>query len=186
MFSSARAITSGAIVFAIGGVLLVSQPFDQQSGSVLGAEAAAAPVAFTGTGEEGPCPVNGTEDETDSVLRVRGGYCNPVFTSSDPRFRGTVTWAGHEDEYLDDSELWVGVVSRSIVNDEGAWRMLPIYEFAAPDVTLEFDVPQSQDIWVGEGGYEGLFAVLAWDDAGFEGYIVEGELPPVPQTSTTP
>ena len=37
MFSPAKAITAGALVFAIGGVLLIAQPFDQQGGSVPGA-----------------------------------------------------------------------------------------------------------------------------------------------------
>jgi hypothetical protein len=37
MFSPAKAITAGALVFALGGVLLISQPFNQQGGSVPGA-----------------------------------------------------------------------------------------------------------------------------------------------------
>jgi len=51
MFSPAKAITAGALVFAIGGVLLIAQPFDQQGGSVPGAATdieRAAPVEFTG------------------------------------------------------------------------------------------------------------------------------------------
>jgi hypothetical protein len=37
MFSPAKAITAGALVFALGGVLLIAQPFDQQGGGVPGA-----------------------------------------------------------------------------------------------------------------------------------------------------
>ena len=54
MPSPAKAITAGAFVFAIGGVLLIAQPFGQQQGSVPGAEsgdaeAAASATSFTGT-----------------------------------------------------------------------------------------------------------------------------------------
>jgi hypothetical protein len=39
---------------------------------------------------------------------------------------------------------------------------------------------QGQDIYVGEGAYEGLVAVMFCDSEGCEGQIFEGELPPVP------
>ena len=49
MLSPVKAITAGAIVFAVGGVFLIAQPFGQQ-GSVPGAEADfAPPVEVTGT-----------------------------------------------------------------------------------------------------------------------------------------
>ena len=51
MFSPVKAITAGALVFALGGVLLIAQPFDQQGGSVPGAATDAdivPPVEVTG------------------------------------------------------------------------------------------------------------------------------------------
>ena len=52
MFSPVKAITAGALVFAIGGVMLIAQPFDQQVGSVPGAatdDPALAPSFYSGT-----------------------------------------------------------------------------------------------------------------------------------------
>jgi len=65
MFSPAKAITAGALVFAIGGVLLIAQPFGQQS-SVPGAAidgAGLEPASVTGTftGTEGPEQRGGDE-----------------------------------------------------------------------------------------------------------------------------
>ena len=37
MFSPAKAITTSALIVAIGGVMLIARPFDQQGPSVLGA-----------------------------------------------------------------------------------------------------------------------------------------------------
>jgi hypothetical protein len=37
MFSPVKAITAGALIFAIGGAFLIAQPFGQQGGSVPGA-----------------------------------------------------------------------------------------------------------------------------------------------------
>ena len=51
MLSPVKAITAGALVFALGGVMLIAQPFGQQ-GSVPGAETdteAEAPAWVTGT-----------------------------------------------------------------------------------------------------------------------------------------
>ena len=47
MFSPAKAITVGALVFAIGGALVIAQPLGQQGSTVPGAETeVAAPVEF--------------------------------------------------------------------------------------------------------------------------------------------
>ena len=56
MLSPVKAITAGAIIFAIGGVMLVAQPFQQQ-GSPPGAATPAAPVAVSGHATGGDCPV---------------------------------------------------------------------------------------------------------------------------------
>ena len=54
MLSPAKAITAGALVFALGGALLIAQPFQQQ-GSVPGAEAeAVASTWVTGAIESAP------------------------------------------------------------------------------------------------------------------------------------
>ena len=91
VFSPVKAIAAGALVFAIGGVLLIAQPFDQQGG-VPGAEQGAdpvEPVVVTGTescgarssGETTVAP-NGAESHRDLV-----GPCTNIM--SDPRVSGT-------------------------------------------------------------------------------------------------
>ena len=43
-----------------------------------------------------------------------------------------------------------------------------------------------QDIYVGEGAYEGLIAIMFCDTAGCEGQIFEGEMPPMPDPLDPP
>ena len=89
MFSPVKAITAGALVFAIGGVLLVAQPFDQQS-AVPGAETEAiAPTWVTGTVEfDVTCSATTQISRwTIDVHPNTGSYeCGPqTWTTSDPR-----------------------------------------------------------------------------------------------------
>jgi hypothetical protein len=190
MFSPSKALIAGAVVFGIGGVMLIAQPLDQQGAFVPGAAAPVPPVEVTGSGTGGPCPNEGTVAEGESVRSTRDGYCNPFWNMSDPRLNGTVTWAANEDEFLlDDNGLNVSVVGVSIVNEEGAWRMLPEVRFETPDV-VPGAVP-AQFVLVGEGAYEGLYAVLASTDLGstngtLQGFIVQGEVPPAPEAAGAP
>jgi hypothetical protein len=190
MLSPSKALIAGALVFGIGGVMLIAQPFDQQGRNVLGAAAPASLVEVSGSGTGGPCPVEGTISEGESVRTTRGGYCNPVWNMSDPRLDGTVTWATNYDDFLlDDSGLSVSVLGISIVNEEGAWRMMPEVRFETPDV-VPGAVP-AQFVLVGEGAYEGLYAVLASTDLGdtngtLQGFIVQGEIPPAPEAAGRP
>ena len=191
MLSPVKAITAGAVVFALGGVLLVAQPFDQQS-SVPGAAtdaADASPGSFTGSQTGFIC-----RDEPDSTYKAiegieyaSGSRCESQVISTDPRFSGTLSrylsYQGPVDE-VGDFDLY-GFTSVSdtvyrLVDDEGAWQghspafELQPCEFSAVVVAL-----------TGEGAYEGLTAVVEYPpisacafDTDLRGVIFGGPLPP--------
>ena len=107
---------------------------------------------------------------------------------SDPRLDGQVTIVVNHDFYrraLDGStpgtHLWRGYFD--IETEDGAWRSEPglLFDFADGGSTATY-------VFVGEGAYEGLHAVLAWDGSRGElsGFIFPGELPPEPQVPTAP
>ena len=98
MLSPVKAITAGALVFAIGGLFLVAQPFDQ-GGSVPGAEQGAEPapaVKATITVTEGTGAVDDDEcfdgPGNSPEICTWGGSDN--WSADDPRLSGTATtWA---------------------------------------------------------------------------------------------
>ena len=91
MLSPVKAITAGVIVVAVGGALLIAQPFQQQS-SVPGAEAdAVAPTWVTGNVQPAPSCSRGDLEVDGDVQRNRNLECSPqTWTSSDPRLTGEV------------------------------------------------------------------------------------------------
>jgi hypothetical protein len=177
MFSPVKAITAGALVFAIGGAFLIAQPFDQPGGSVPGA-ATDAEAART--------------VEVTGQVRFSGIYESvETWVTNDPRLTGTGKWVpteGHRMERAPDYFL----SSRFLETDEGTWRQLPV-----PRVNIfgaEED-PYFDMVLIGEGGYDGLvfFAQATWLDPscssaceGFDvhGYIADAPAPqPVESTS---
>lgn len=187
----AKFVALSVLALAVGGALAIARPFHQSEGSVPAAETGAQsadPVAFTGTATEqatipqepgsSSCQVPATQVE-GGVAHTRGASCGPSYSFSDSRLDGTVTWSSNDDEYLDGSGLVIQSVAMSIENDEGAWRMIPILSVNAPG-TFEFDAVR-QFVLVGEGSYDGLVAVVdGFRSDQLTGYIIEGELPPVP------
>ncbi|MEX1309619.1 MAG: hypothetical protein AB1Z65_04305 [Candidatus Sulfomarinibacteraceae bacterium] len=186
MFSPVKAITAGALVFAIGGAFLIAQPFQQQ-GSVPGAATdagPAAPVEVTGVSVLVGCPDPGTTEDLGTFERIIGGTCLTEWTMSDERLSGTGTMVANEDNSTDGSGIGFGVHALTIENDEGSWRMRPNYWFGGPDTPDAF----AFQYWVldGEGAYEGLTAALIMEDLGNpHGYIFEYELPPPPENAST-
>lgn len=184
MLSPVKAITAGAIVFAIGGAFLIAQPFDQQS-SVPGAatdEGPPAPVEVTGTSALYGCPDPGTTEDSGIFERTIGGTCQSHWTFSDERLSGTATNVANEDNYNDGTELSLGTFSLSIENDQGSWRMRPGFWLDFPDA------PEvAAEVWVmdGEGAYDGLTAVLVVEDWTPHGFIFESEMLPPPENAST-
>jgi hypothetical protein len=189
MFSPVKAITAGALVFAIGGVMLIAQPFDQQ-GSVPGAETeAVAPTWATATVQYGSnCDFGDTNIE-DGVTQERGMNCQgQTWTSDDPRLDGKALVAANADSFDVDGQgysLVTSVVEFS--NDAGGWQCTNADRVVSPADTLfqtsRFDGDRLSCI--GDGDYEGLSAILVADHRSspmtVEGLVFPGEMPPMPE-----
>jgi len=153
MLSPAKAIT-GAIVFAVGGALLIAQPFQQQ-GSVPGAaiDPCTTPIVpVTGTiiwGSEGPDTQRYT---TDSGQHIRNFVFNSTMSLSDDRLDGSTTATGGWDQNDDGGGIYRG--TRVIENTDGTWE--------GPETlasTSELAFYTMSDL-TGTGAYDGLSAVL--------------------------
>ena len=188
MLSPVKAITAGVLVFAIGGVMLIAQPFDQQS-NVPGAETeAGAPMWVTGSMQhvEGSCSETGSSN--DGGFSRHSYECTFAWTSSDPRLTGDVSRPWNEDTYqADDGPISVGMDASFLRNEGGDWACSSGYLVKGSDpMTQEVLTDSSTYTCVGSGGYEGLSAVLVSEPAEgfsdeFVGLIFSGELPPVPE-----
>jgi hypothetical protein len=192
MLSPVKAITAGALIFAIGGVLLVAQPFDRQVSSVPGAatdDPAMAPSFFSGAvGDdwtENAMPV--VERREDGVVDGTGESYTFPWDANDPRITGSATIITNETDYREGTTTLaptgdVGTIRTGllrIVNDDGSWEG----EFENLQVeNLGF---ASASGWLtGTDAYEGLSAYVVWlfpGDNTFAGHITAEGPPPVPE-----
>lgn len=190
MLSPVKAITAGAIVFAIGGVMLIAQPFQQQD-NVPGAESgvAAAPAWVTATVQfSSNCNFGVTATE-DGVTQERGMKCQgQTWTSDDPRLDGTSNAASNADSFDVDGQGYSLITSAiEVFTDGGGWQCTNADRVVSPAATLfrtsRFDGDRFS--CVGTGGYEGLSATLVAEWPGvnntIEGLIFPGEMPPMPE-----
>ncbi len=200
MFSPAKAITAGALVFAIGGVLLIAQPFGQQGDTapaVGTGDAPARPVPFTGLLDCGGTSAFPTTDRatveldegTLNLTRERGRIIGPtVRTITDPRLEGTNTITWNKDIFFGSAlERSTGVSAGTwrIENDAGAWQG-SYHTFDTPvDGAAVATV-----VFIGEGDYEGLTSI--WEvhltpasardcPINVRGLTLDGELPAYPE-----
>lgn len=108
--------------------------------------------------------VEGTSSTVDGLDETIGSVYVGSLVSSDPRFTGTYTsvdnWVLDTTEMLDDfSNFNVIVVSTwELSNDEGSW-LIEATSFG----NIEQDVNAGWLEFVGQGGYEGLYAYAAAD-----------------------
>jgi len=142
---------------------------------------AAAPEAVTATSTPGGCG-SPTTETLDGLTRYREYTCRPSYTWSDPRLNGTVTAGWNNDDYTDAIDLNVGTFAISIKNDQGGWRMRPIFSVQFPGA-----VEVGAEAWIldGEGAYEGLVAVLVSEGFAPHGFIIDGDIPPPPENAST-
>jgi hypothetical protein len=199
MLSPVKAITAGAVVFAIGGAFLIAQPFGQQQSSVPGAgtDDYVRPVEVTGTSESrSGCRETRLEGELGDTGALRFLWaCSTEdgmpWSMSDPRLEGTVERINEESRTAleDGTDLYIAQSAFSIENDGGAWRERPRQWLLS-----DFDwLPDEVIVLDGDGEYEGLVAVLrATSGAGgyplsdFHGYIIDERLyPPAPDNAST-
>jgi hypothetical protein len=188
MLSPVKAITAGALVFAIGGAFLIAQPFQQPSSVPGAATDAVAATWVTGTivlasGCSGPAT------EVDEDVIHRWNYvCNPQrWTASDPRLAGDVASVWNDDEYrvADGGSKAVNMSALFIGNDGGGWTC------SSPNLLnsgglFATGLTGATYTCVGSDGYAGLSAILVLDGAKgdseeFTGLIFPGDFPPVPE-----
>jgi hypothetical protein len=157
------------------------------AGSVVGVAAqdeAAPPVEFTAKWAWGSQIRSDTSEAIASGVQYRGGAWRPgvLVPASDPRWQGTFSIANNENDYSASGGPLVGIHAFRIENEEGAWQQMPTVALIFPGI----DDLTNTGVFVGEGGYEGLIAVVdiatdraagTWD---LHGYIIHGELPPPP------
>ena len=193
MFSPAKAITAGAIVFALGGVLLIAQPFDQQGGSVPGAATdtevvpatwVTGSVAFA-TSCSGP-----TREDDAGVRRERDYLCEPQrWTSSDPRLTGEAAAHWNADVYEPDGDapgfsISVTTLAYYLRNEAGGWACRTNMLSQVSGFGAEHQAAETA-MCVGDGENDGLSAILVLDfatsPATFVGLIFPGDAPPLPE-----
>jgi hypothetical protein len=201
MFSPVKAITAGALVFAIGSTFLIAQPFDQQGTSVPGAatDEFTAPVEVSGASWSWPqgCTAEDYEGPNelaggDAKLLTCSSTAGMPWSMSDPRLEGTVTRINEESyvEWQDRPRFYVASVAISIENDGGSWRERP-RTWVMPDgyVGIDTDWPVDEAIVLdGDGDYQGLVAVLRAKDGlkDIRGFIMDARLlPPPPENAST-
>ena len=185
MFTPVKAITAGALVFAIGGAFLIAQPF-QQTASVPGAEAEPVePTWVTGTGFWAPSCSGPDSREVDGIVtRDRGRVCEPTrYEMSDPRLSGEASWRWNTDIYetADGSVAFLHGATY-LRNDGGGWT--------CPVMRLQIDATStaqfnSDDVMLctGDGGYEGLSALVVEEtgpSGNVQALIFSGDAPPLP------
>lgn len=199
MLSPVKAITAGAIVFAIGGALLIAQPFDQQvTAPGAATEEFFAPVEVTGTIGGGPgtgCRPSDKEGPfEDSGANAALYTCSTEtgmnWSFSDPRLEGIVTRINEEVTFAvgEVSDVYLNSTAFSIENDGGVWRERP-RTWLLPDGYLTFDwLPEEVVVLDGSGDYEGLVAVLRTNGglSDFHGFIIDARwMPPPPENAST-
>lgn len=191
MLSPAKAITAGALVFALGGVMLIAQPFDRQTGPLPGAQTEAVdPTWVTGSMQhvDGSCSETGSSNDGGSSRRSY--ECTFTWTSSDPRLTGDVSKGWNEDTYqTDEGPISVGTDASFLRNEGGDWACSYGYlvKGSTPAESLTDGTTYS---CIGSGGYEGLSAVLVSKPAEgfseeFVGLVFSGDLPPLPEPPGT-
>ena len=187
MLSPAKAITAGAIVFALGGVMLIAQPFDQQGVVVPGAEVDSTVTVVRGQYSGGSGNWVGgeyLERPAGMIERRRDAQESGRLEMSDARLSGDATITVHIDRWrtsevrMGDVALFWGTVV--IENDGGTWEGTHLAaDGQAPDRAF---VQRTMQL-VGSGDYEGLSAILYWTEAldlpdSVDGLIFSGNLPP--------
>jgi len=193
MLSPVKTIVAAALVFGLGGVLLVAQPFERPSGMPGAAtdDPAMAPSFFSGTTNDWntiAAPVSERHD--DGVVDGTGGADTFTWIANDPRIAGTATMVMNETDYRDAATALaptgeIGVIRAAvlrIVNDGGSWEgPLTWLELADPELV------SISGLLTGTDAYEGLSAYVVWSYGTGPGRDLWGHItpegpPPVPDS----
>ena len=188
MFSPVKVITAGALVFAIGGAMLVAQPFGQVEQAAPGAEAEVEATWVTGdiryasTCESPPSRIG-----VDITMWREWGYlCEPqTWTTGDPRLSGTAASMWNADVYRVDAGAKSVITGAYYVTNEGGGWACRSHGLQHGFGLLQPWENDETAMCVGEGGYEDLSAILViGGPAGprtIVGLIFPGDVPPLPE-----
>lgn len=188
MFSPVKAALIGALVFALGGVLFIAQPFGQQGATV--------PAAATVVPASSPAPSTAVTGTSTCGLEASGvwhtvtlpyGVTNHILScfdaGTDPRVSGPST-------IVTNLESWdEGLLRQDPANATSWWD----YTIEGPDGTWagrgygfydDDGVLHQLSILAGSGAYEGMTFTIAGtvpagsSTADYSGLIQPGSLPP--------
>ncbi len=215
MFSAVKLVAAAAIIALAGGVVLIgvlpTAPVSDLAPAAIEATATATDEAISPTIEPGtelqvPAWVTGTVAGSQMIgsagrkwLDGRTTYPEEVWQakqmSPDPRIAGTLTTVANvheigEGDTVAGSAFSGGALTTGtmhIENDDGSWRGT----FAGYREPTEPWEHRTQVLLAGEGGYEGLRALLHYTGSIGEGYghsgsqqiegvIFEGDMPTLP------
>jgi hypothetical protein len=193
MFSPSKALIAGALVFGIGGALLIAQPFEQRS-TAPGAESeAVAPAWVTGQiGWASGC--TGPDTEVDGAVTHEWNYdCSPqTWTASDPRLSGEVAARWNNDVYqIGGRRIEVNSSLDVLTNDVGRWVCTSTGLLEGPGASVTWLGGGLTTTCVGQDGFEGLSAAFFRSESTgggseeFAGLIFSGDFPPVPEPPAT-
>ena len=136
------------------------------------------PVRFTGKTSFGSCPVPEAVEVVPGKREFRGGhYCSLGVPEafSDPRLQGTFYIWTNRDSHVPAPTIWAAAFT--VIDDDGAWHGVPSY-------FLDRNATGTQ-VLVGSGAYEGFTIITTADLNGsvwnWDGWIIEGNLPPLPE-----
>lgn len=194
MISPVKAVIGGALVFALGSVFLIAQPFEQQGGvpgAEQGADQLSSVFTLTPVGDplkEGEWVYTPGPDGSAEFLDIEW---TSLVEASDPRISGTWTevydfrgWEAPDDTGLPFSPSVTSGAVR-IDNELGAW--VGTYD--------GFGSAVGGHEWIqlrGEGAYEGLTALIQQSNdfvaevQTYAGVIIPGELPAAQEPIESP
>ncbi len=147
---------------------------------VVAAQDAEPPIEFTGRLSFGPQVGPGTQERVEGRNEIRGSvFSTPVAAMSDPRLDGAWTRTNNLDQYDEPSVLTWQALWR-VETEDGAWAGIE-----TPIVFSDGSRSTTTAVLVGEDGYEGLTAVIEFEQGGdawdLRGFIIDGEMPPLPE-----
>jgi len=186
MLSPVKAITAGALVFTIGGMLLIAQPFDQQASAPQAEAETEAPTWVTGKVAYASSCTSPSQEVDGDVRHAWGYQCSPQrWTSSDQRLSGAVSYRWNEDVYkVDESFISVNTAAAYLRNDDGGWACSSSNLLEGSGLYPHWVTGETLTC-VGEGGHEGLSALVVIDQGDpshpLVGLIFSGGFPPVPE-----
>ena len=124
----------------------------------------------------------GTETTADGIVKVEGVVHNHIWSTSDPRLSGEVTYTGNW-YFAPDPGIGLQSGTYELTNDDGSW-LGTATAYVSDGLGADSDVV----VFAGRDGYEGLtaYVVLDWGSVDVSGENISGvifpsAMPPTPE-----